>query len=189
MTVIVIEPPSPVVTVAEAKRHLRIEADITEDDAHIEGLIAAATAWLDGPDGWLGRALGGQILEWQSDTWPCVGFGLPYPPEVEILSIKYIDPGGDEQTWPIPSPLYFDDLPAVRGRSGDIKIRYRAGYGAFNNEDPPVWVNAIPAPLRVAILMLVAQWYETREAVTVGVSAEEVPNGVKALVQPYRVYR
>jgi uncharacterized phiE125 gp8 family phage protein len=187
MTVIVIEPPSPVVSVAEAKQNLRV--DHAEDDSLIEGLIAAATGWLDGPDGWLGRALGGQVLEWQIDAWPCRGYTLPYPPEVEVISVTYIDPNGDEQAWPFPTPLYFDDLPAVRGRPGDIKIRYRAGYGAFNTEDPPVWVNSLPAPLRVAILMLVAQWYETREAITVGVTAEEVPLGVKALVQPYRVYR
>jgi uncharacterized phiE125 gp8 family phage protein len=187
MTVIVIEPPSPVVSVEDAKMHLRVEH--SEDDSLIAGLIAAATGWLDGPDGWLGRALGGQVLEWQADGWPCNDFALPYPPLVEVISVSYVDPEGDEQTWDFPTPLYFDDLPTVRGRPHDIKIRYRAGYGAFNSEDPPVWVNAIPAQLRAAILMLVAQWYETREAVTVGVSAEEVPMSVKALVQLYRVYR
>lgn len=188
MTVIVIEPPLPVVSVEEARRHLRVEH--SEDDALIEGLIAAATAWLDGPDSWLGRAIGGQVLEWRLDSWPCRdGFTLPYPPEVEVISVVYIDPEGDEQTWPFPTPLYWDDLPAVRGRPGDIRIRYRAGYGAFDTADPPVWTNAAPAPIKVAIMMLVAQWYENREAAVVGATPEDMPNSVKALVNPYRVYR
>lgn len=187
MTVIVIEPPLPVVSVEDAKRHLRV--DHSEDDALIEGLIAAATAHLDGPDGWLGRALGGQVLEWRLDGWPCEDTSLPYPPLVSVISITVIDPEGDEQVWPVPAPLYFEDMPAVRGRPGDIRIRYRAGYGAYDDSDPPVWTNAAPAPIKVAIMMLVAQWYEVREAAVVVGSAEDMPNSVKALVNPYRVYR
>lgn len=186
MHVVVIEPPQPVVTLDEAKKHLIVEH--SDDDTLIDTYILAATAWLDGPAGRLGRTLGVQVLEWQLSDWPCHGFRLPYPPEIEVLSIKYIDPDGIEQTWPFEAPLYFENLPTLRGREGDLKIRYRAGYGASSG-DPVIWTNAVPAPIKVAILMLVHQWYHTRSPVVVGAPVETLPFAVEALLSPYRVYR
>lgn len=66
MRVIVVEPPKPVVTWEEADQHLKLDGD-TSQKSFVEGLIAAATAHIDGPDGWLGRALGVQTLEAQVD--------------------------------------------------------------------------------------------------------------------------
>jgi len=188
MKVVVIEPPEPVVTKEEAKRHLVIDAGLVDDDVLIESLILAATAWLDGPAGWLGRALGMQILEWQRCDWPSNREVLPFPPEIEIISVKYIDPSGVEQTWPFPVPLYFEDMPAVRGREGDIKIRYRAGYGAPDASNPEAWVNSAPAPIKTAVLMLVAQWYRTREPITIGDQPYTLPFTVEALLSPYRIW-
>lgn len=187
MLVKVIEPPQPVVTLSEAKKHLIVEH--SDDDTLIDTYILAATAWLDGPAGWLGRTLGVQVLEWQLSDWPCHGFSLPYPPEIEVISVKYIDPDGVEQTLPVPSqPFYLDDMPAIRGRERDLKIRYRAGYGTSSG-DPVVWANAVPAPIKVAILMLVAQWYRNRSPIAVGATVESLPFAVEALLSPYRVYR
>ena len=186
MRVVVIEPPQPVVTLVEAKKHLIVEH--SDDDTLIETYILAATTWLDGPAGRLGRALGVQVLEWQSCAWPCKDFRLPYPPEIEVVSVRYIDPDGVAQVWPFPTPLYFDDLPALRGRDGDLKIRYRAGYGTASG-DPVVWTNAVPAPIKVAIMMLVHQWYHTRSPVVVGATVETLPFAVEALLSPFRVYR
>ena len=59
-----------------------------------------------------------------------------------------------------------------------IEIDLTAGYGP-DGED-------VPAPLRMAILQLVAQWHETREPVAFGAVAE-VPASVAALTAPYRV--
>lgn len=184
--VIVIEAPSPVVSLEEAKKHLVVEH--SDDNVLIEAYIQAATAWLDGPAGWLGRALGVQVLEWQLCDWPGEGFRLPFPPEIEVLSVTYIDPDGVEQEWPFPTPLYFNDLPALRGRDGDLKIRYRAGYGTSSG-NPAVWTNAVPAPIKVAILMLVHQWFNNRSPVVVGATVETLPFAVEALLSPYRVYR
>ena len=56
MRVFVVTPPEPVVSIDEAKDHLRVDGD--GEDALIEGLVAAATGHIDGPNGWLGRAIG-----------------------------------------------------------------------------------------------------------------------------------
>jgi uncharacterized phiE125 gp8 family phage protein len=186
MKVVVIEAPTPVVTLAEAKKHLIVEH--SDDDDFIEMLVMAATGLLDGPAGILRRALGVQILEWQRCNWPCEEEALPFPPEIEIVSVKYVDSDGVEHNWPFPTPLFFGDMPAVRGREADVKIRYRAGYGTASG-DPVSWANAVPPPIKVAILMLVAQWYATRSQVSIGAAVEALPFAVETLLFPYRVFR
>ncbi|MBD9571749.1 head-tail connector protein [Ensifer sp. ENS08] len=186
MSLLVIEPPVAIVTLAEAKAHLVVEH--VEDDLLLEGFIRAACRWIDGPDTWLGRAIGLQVLEWQLQSWPCNPLTLPCPPEVEIVSIKYIDPDGVERTLPFSEPLYLENLPAVRGRPGDIKIRYRAGYGVRSEADANAWVPAAPPDIKVAVLMLVAQWYRHRSPVVTGETLVQLPFAVEALLQPYRTF-
>lgn len=45
-----------------------------------------------------------------------------------------------------------------------------------------------PAPVAHAIRMLAAHLFENREAVLVGVTAQEMPLGVMTLLDPYRVW-
>lgn len=42
-----------------------------------------------------------------------------------------------------------------------------------------------PAPLKHAVMMLAAHWYNQRESVS-GVQMHEVPDSLQALVKPYR---
>lgn len=59
--VLVTAPVAPVLTLDEAKAHLRV--DIDAEDALIEGLVAAAAAHMDGWRGVLGRAIMPQTWE------------------------------------------------------------------------------------------------------------------------------
>ncbi|KQP36691.1 head-tail connector protein [Methylobacterium sp. Leaf100] len=102
MRVSVITPPQPVVSWEQANAHLRLDGDVSAK-VYVEGLIAVATAWIDGPDGWLGRALGEQVLEvvlpagvWSRER------RLPLPPLLGIVS----------------------ETPSADG----VTVRYRAGY-------------------------------------------------------------
>lgn len=193
MTVRVVTPALPILSVEEVKQQVRIETDETEEEAYLSSLVAAAQAWIDGPDGWLERSVGVQELEWSLSAWPngdC--FRLPFGPEIEIVSVTYTDPDGDEQVWPFPTPLYFEDMPSVRGRDGDIRIRYWAGYGRRNPdagpEGQPDWLMDIPASIKHAMLLLIGQWYQSRAAVRIGEAVNALPFGVEALLQPFRVY-
>jgi uncharacterized phiE125 gp8 family phage protein len=60
-----------------------------------------------------------------------------------------------------------------------IELDLQLGYGA-NAAD-------VPAPLRHAVRMLVAHWYENRGLVAAGAGIATLPAGVAALVAPYRV--
>lgn len=44
----------------------------------------------------------------------------------------------------------------------------------------------VPPSLKEAVIQLAAWWFEQREAVLIGVSATEIPFGVRELVDAYR---
>jgi uncharacterized phiE125 gp8 family phage protein len=213
MSVVVITPPTVLpVDMGAASRHLHIDGDtdtdVTDDD--IARLIAASAGQIDGPSGWLGRALINQTLELRTewfDDWQCY---LPYPPFGAVTSIKYDDATGAEQTvdpttyrvvggdepklilaanksWPLPN-----------GQPECVRIRYTAGYG----EDP----EAVPAAIRQAILIMAQMLYGMSER-NLFVSSEMVdgvsttqfvvsPNAaaamkvaVESLLATYRVFQ
>jgi uncharacterized phiE125 gp8 family phage protein len=193
MSVVVITPPDedqPVVSLAEAKVQLRVDHD--DDDDYIESLIAVATATIDGPDGWLGLALMRQTLECSVADFCEVR--LLYPPVSSIVSVKYDDAAGVEQTVPdsdyrlvgaspsrrprlVPAPG--KAWPQPRCQAGSVRVRYVAGFGEEGCN--------VPAPIRHAILMMVAELYEVREAA--GDAARfEYPFAVMSLLSTYRVF-
>lgn len=190
MPVVVITPPDePVVSLVEAKAHLRVDFD--DDNDYIEGLVGAAIGLLDGPAGWLGRALVTQTLEWRGDEFGTCGISLPFPPIAEVLSVSYADEDGAEQTVPdtdyrlVGQPnmprlalSYGASWPSVRWQSEAVRIQYDAGYGAAED---------VPAAIKQAILLMVGHWYSNREAVTLGQIATEIPLAARSLLFPYQI--
>jgi uncharacterized phiE125 gp8 family phage protein len=174
------------VNLAEAKQHLRV--DHSDDDELIEGLIAAATQRLDGWTGILGRALVKQT--WRVDIDRPANTGLicfPLAPVMSIGSFDYDDAGSSAV---LPSDLYelkVDMRGAFVARAAcaswpslgsRASITFTAGYGD---------AAAVPAPLKVAIKMMVADLYEFRQsAIQASVNAVPVSTTVKALIDPYR---
>ncbi|HEX7856096.1 MAG TPA: head-tail connector protein [Sphingobium sp.] len=182
MRVVVVTPPTPAVTWEEADAHLRLGGDLGEK-SYVERLIAAVTAILEGPDGWLGRAIGVQTLEARFSLLT-VGSSirLPFPPVVELVDVKYLDMAGAEQIADLEDfDLIDDTLAPVDGgwvwEGGSLKreagrVEYRAGY------------ETVPAPIKAAILIMVAELYEKREMAATGISGAAAD-----LLSPYRVYR
>jgi uncharacterized phiE125 gp8 family phage protein len=198
--VTVITPPAPVVTWEEAKAHLRLDGD--DEQVMVEGLIAAATANIDGPSGWLGRALGLQTLELRMDAFGLDAIALEYPPAVDVVSIEYVDAAGviallDEDEFELVGqllrPAWTKSWPSAQWRGCDgeaVRIRYRAGYVVNPNADPIV--PNIPAPIRAAILLMVGDLYRFRTTASdmnLAPSAIPMSMTVESLLQPFRVYR
>jgi uncharacterized phiE125 gp8 family phage protein len=181
------------VSLDEAKEHLRvIERDgagaalPNEDDDLIEAYVAAATDHLDGYTGILGRA-----LVTQSWRQAFAGFGcmrLPLGPAVSIADIKYFDGSGAQQT--LPDTVYdlFADArgpyvglkpgqqwPPTFGRPDAVSVTYVAGGAPAD----------VPAAIKVAIMLMVANWYQNAEAVS-ETGKIELPIGAYALIAPYR---
>ena len=185
MRVTVITPPSPVITLDEAKVHLRARRD-TEDDL-IEMYVAAATSHIDGPDGWLGRAIGVQTLEVRLNSFACTDIRLPYPEVISVSSVKYLDSAGDEQTMApeayeqfgsIIAPAHGTGWPTARYSREAVRIRYQAGY-----ED-------VPEAIRAAILLMTGDLYKQRETFVTGTISSAIPmsTSVENLLAPFRVY-
>lgn len=186
MRVFVVTPPQPVVSLDEAKAHLRVEGG--DEDLQIAAFVAAATGHIDGPDGWLGRAIGPQMLEARCSSSDCGNaVRLPFPPVIELVSASYIDGSGVEQMADADDfEIMGRDLVAVSGawpwtagspRREGVRIRYRAGY------------EAVPAPIKAAILLMVGDLYRNRETVSAGaMTAVPMSTTVQALLGPFRVF-
>ncbi len=198
MTVVVVVPPAPIVTIDEAKRHLKQDSD--DDAVFITSLVAAATGHIDGPNGWLGRSIGVQTLEASAPTW-CVAenFRLPYPPLISVEQISYRD--ANRQTVVVSADAYevVDGLveaigePAWSGahpaRSG-MRIRYRAGYAPIPASGDTPAIDTVPAQIKAAILLMVGDLYRNRDTTSGTVSAKiPMSTTVETLLDPFRVFR
>lgn len=185
MRVVVVTPPDPVVTTDQAKDQLNVEH--SDDDDLIARYVAASTAQLDGPDGWLGRAIGIQTLEARLDRFDCEPIILPYPPLIEVSSVKYLDVNGVEQVLDsaeyelIGSELvraYGKSWPSIRNRREAVRILLQAGYS-----------DTIDPRIHAAILLMTADLYANRETVGAGIITE-VPMSmtVTNMLTPLRVW-
>lgn len=160
-------PAVPLLTVAEARQHCRIEH--AEDDATLSVAILAASGWLDGWAGVLGRCLVNQ--EWRQ-LWPGFPAGplLPLPfPDVSAAAVTYLDAAGAEQTLdpalyhrvatPMASVLELADgasWPATAARPDAVRVTVTAGFGAAAAN--------VPGAIRAAALLIVGDLHRTREA-------------------------
>ncbi len=179
MIVTVVTPPDPLVTLEEAKQHLRV--DHSDDDAMINAYIAAASAHLDGPRGWLDRSIGTQELQAVSAGFCDGKIHLPYGPVQSVEALVYLDADNAEQTIDPADYAVANDriwfsygysLPAVYPAFNAVQISYTAGF----DETPPA--------LKAAVLMHVGTLYENRESV--GDSKVVLPHAYEALCAPYK---
>jgi uncharacterized phiE125 gp8 family phage protein len=185
MRVLVVTPPDPVVTWEDADAHLKLDGD-TDQQAEVEAMIAAATQSLDGPGGWLGRAIGQQTLELRIDGWPTPCMALPYPDALEIVSVTYLDEVNAEQELAADQyeligqrfvPAHGATWPRALTRLEAVRIQYNAGY------------QETPFPIRAAILLMVGDLYRNRDTTAAySVAAIPMSTTVQNLLAPYRVW-
>lgn len=161
MDATVIVPPDPIVSVGEIGGHTSCY------HWALAGMIAAAQEQIDGPGGILGRSLGPQTLEAYPDCWGDRSIRLPYKPIIGIVSVKYLDADGDEQTVDSANYALTGDLlwfkpafglPAYGAFEHPIRVRYRAGYnGATGASEGEVQTGLVPERARQAIILSVQQ--------------------------------
>lgn len=151
------------VTLAQVKAHLRIDADITSDDALLSSLIPAARQQAEHRTG---RRFGVQTWLRAYDAFPAWSLLLPDPPVVEILGIQYDDATGAAQTLlpadyrlrPHSEPgvvLPVKAWPVALSEPGAVRITYRCGVDATDAR----WES-----LRAWMLLAIGTWYAQREA-------------------------
>ena len=153
------------VTLDQVKAHLRIDADITDFDTTLAALISAARSQAEHRTG---RRFGVQTWEHVMDVFPAGPIILPAPPVTAVVSIKYDDPAGAEQTLALADyrartagePAVLRPVtawPASLGEEGAVRIRYTCGLTSAD----PRW----PA-LQAWMLLAIGAWHANPEAVS-----------------------
>jgi uncharacterized phiE125 gp8 family phage protein len=176
------------VTVNEAKAHLRVDG--SAEDTLIASLILTSRLHIETA---LGLALITQSWRLTLDAWPAAReLALPLRPLQAVDEVRVLSAGGDPTV--VAASQYLIDvasvpprlirrsaLPAPDEMAAGIEIDFTAGYGDGAGD--------VPAPIRQALLMLVAHWYEHRDPVEVGAAEASVPAPVGELLAPYRMMR
>jgi uncharacterized phiE125 gp8 family phage protein len=188
MSALLLTPPAlEPVSLADAKHFLRVEHD--NDDDVIAALTAAARVHVEAQTR---RALIDQTWRLTRDVWPASGRlpVLPVPLQ-EVTAIRVFDADGmphllDVETFAIdrvsaPAVLAFArGAPPAPGKlTAGIEIDIVVGCG-----DEP---DAVPAPLRQAIRILAAHWYENRGVIAASGEVAAMPQSVASLIAPFRV--
>ncbi len=185
-TLLVTPPASEPLTLADPKAHLRLTA--SDEDTLLALLIAAARRITEARTG---LRLMSQQWTCFFDDWPEEGIiDLPIAPVTSVAELAVY--GEDDVKATIDPAHYYADTisrpPTVvmRGsriwqspgrRVNGIAVTVNAGFGAS--------ASAVPEPLRQAMLIMIAHWYEHRG----NAAPPPLPLNAETLIQPYRQVR
>lgn len=189
------------VTLTEAKAHCRV--DDTNSDTLITSLIQAAR---EVAEFYTERAFVQRSYRLALDEFPSSNSSpilLWYPPLVRVEQIQYYDTDGVLQTWS--SGEYHIDNESEPGRVlpnwdasypsdvlrrvGAVRVEYVAGFPADESGSPTDYASQVPQSAKQAILMMVGEWFKTRENTVVGRIVSEVPDAAKSLLWQHKVFR
>ncbi|MCZ7595258.1 MAG: head-tail connector protein [Hyphomicrobium sp.] len=177
------------VTVSEAKAHLRVDG--TAEDTLIASLILTSRLHIETA---LGLALITQSWRLLLDAWPDgKHVELPLRPLQAVDEVRVVSAAGDPTI--VSASNYLVDVAGVPPRlvrngaawpqpgrqASGIGIDFAAGYGDAAAD--------VPAPVRQALLLLVAHWHEHRDPIEIGAADMVVPAAVSDLLAPYRMAR
>ncbi len=165
--------------------------DGTAEDLLISSLILTSRLHIEAA---LGLALMTQAWTLTLDKWPSRDTVLlPLRPVSQIALIRLLNTSGqstalDPASYRLDTSIGASRLVATSGtwpppliKSGGVEITFWAGFGET--------VESVPAPIRQALKLLIAHWYENREPLRVGAPETAIPAEVGALLAPYRAVR
>jgi uncharacterized phiE125 gp8 family phage protein len=177
------EPAIEPLTLAEAKAFLRVEH--TADDDLIGVLIKAARCEVEAATR---RALITQGFRVVMDCWPKSNRVVsPVSPLRSVTAARVRGADGSASnlnlvaftldTVSSPGVIDFDRGAVIEPgqRIASIEIEITAGYGES--------AASVPEPLRQAMRLLIARYYENRDQI----ESDKLPDAVAALIAPYRV--
>lgn len=176
------------VSLAEAKAWLKVES--ADDDLLIGALVTAARLTVEAT---ARRLLLTQGWRLTLDAWPASGIvKVELGPVQAMTALRSLDDQGIATSYD-PAGFQLDrtreparilplgqSAPVTSRLVAGVEIDLTLGYGASPTD--------VPQPLRQAMLMLVALWYENRGD-RIGDKPGDLPADVLALIAPYRRLR
>lgn len=189
---LVTAPAAGIVSLAEVKEYLRLEADETDEDLVLGSLIKGAASRLDGYSGLLGRALITQSWRQKFDRFPDDGrIPIALGRVQEVSELAYVDDLGASRTFeawhlveePIGPCVMLQDTatwPSTDTRPDAVTLSWTAGYGDAASD--------VPEQIRIAALQLIGHWYVNREAAMTGAQVFEVPWSLADTIRSMRAF-
>ncbi len=172
------------ISLAEAKKHLRLSESFTEDDDSIESAISAAREMGEGRTH---RAWVEQTFEAYFDGFPGLDkpLELPLPPLLSVESVQYVNPDGESVILPVENyeidkvslvgsvfPAFGKVWPETRDKRYAVVVTFRAGY------------TDLPKPLAGWLKITMADLYQNPESVVHSGSPATL-DFVDTLLDPY----
>ena len=173
------------VSLADAKAHLRL--DTTDEDLVVGAMIGASRVAVETD---IRQVLIAQQWRVSNTAWPTDRrIDLPVLPLISVDAVRALDaednptavPATDFSVEPEAGIVTINAGAAALAptlSAGGYEIDFTAGFGVASTD--------VPHALRQAILMLVTHWFEHRSAITIGEALVATPQGVHALIAPYR---
>lgn len=184
-TIVTALPQVAALTLDDARQHLRITPDDTDQDDSILALVRAAERHVERE---LGMPIMRQTRATHLNCFPCGAIWLGTGADLEVDSVNYVSASGAPTL--LSGNSYFLDAvsrpaaiypatswPAVTVRPSAVVVTWAAGY-----ED----ADDVPDDLRHALRLLIGHYDMNREAVVAGAMVE-LPLAVDALLRGFRV--
>lgn len=179
-TASVVEP----LNLVDVKNYLKIDNGF--EDTLIASMITAARVQLETR---LNRAFLRQMWSLYLDVLPLDGLiGLPINPAISVEDVAVID--GEGVYISIAATDYVADtksdpafvkiikpLPKIMSEFSGLRVQFWAGYGPSAMDTP--------APIRQAILHLVAFWHEYRGPIASG-EIHQIPHAILDMIAPFK---
>jgi uncharacterized phiE125 gp8 family phage protein len=188
-----VQPTTEPVSVSDAVAHCRSDND--SELLLVAGYVAAAREFVEGQTG---RALmtstwtrtSSRFVELSEDCYERVTY-IERTPLASVVSVKYYDADDVQQTLATsvygvvtaatPGFIYLkanQEWPEIYDRPDAVEITFTAGAAQ---------VSAVPPTLRNAVMQLAAHLYEQRQPVNVGNIVNEMPFGLRTMIDHNRV--
>lgn len=184
-TIVTALPQVAALTLDDARQHLRITPDDTDQDDSILALVRAAERHVERE---LGMPIMRQTRATHLNCFPCGPIWLGTGADLNVESVAYISSAGVSTTLPDtnfyldavsrPAAIYpVTSWPSVTVRPSAVVVTWSAGYAD---------TAAVPDDLRHALRLLIGHYDLNREAVVAGAMIE-LPLAVDALLRGFRV--
>lgn len=199
-----VAPASEPITLAEARLHLKLDANNDSPPTHPDDDLVSAliTAAREHVEEWLGIALVKRTIKEQFDDFPSGGENIVlhrYPVQ-SVTSITYTDTDGNAQTWassnysvdvnghpPVVYEAYNKNYPATRDIRNAVTVTYVAGFD--DSGDSPQIHGGVPKDIVAAMKLIIGDLYEHREAAGTFVTRVYANPAVDALLAKYRYHQ
>lgn len=187
-TIVTVPATGAAVSLAQARRQVKIEDSDTSKDAELADMIAAAQSHVEEE---LGYPVILQTRQTHLRGFPSgpIWIGAGY--DLTVDQVQYYDSNGVLQTMneadyivdavSRPAMIYpavNTSWPSTQCRPGAVQITWTAGWTDSTD---------IPAGLSRAMLLLIGHWDQNRENVVVGTISNEVDMTMRSLIRPYRI--